>query len=98
MTGTWAYAGQHPISIKPDYQLYYDLFSTWRLPVVCSAAEYDAALRSIEELADTQAAAGQVVPPLYLILIWPRQPGALASQIELLERGHDYELYAVKQR
>ena len=52
MTGIWAFAGQHPISIKPAYQHYYDLFSTWGVPVICSVAEYDAALRSIEELAD----------------------------------------------
>jgi hypothetical protein len=91
----WVITGQHTIRVGPAYKPFYDLFSSWPA-YICSEPGYYDALRSVESLAHTEAAAGQIVPPLYLLLLRPTKPKALFRSAELVEDGRSYELYKIE--
>jgi hypothetical protein len=95
VAGNYAIPGQQPIRVAAAYWPYYQLQTSFG-PPTCSLADHRDQLARTAALVSSETAAGHAVPPIYFFLVRPSAPATLTDQADLVARGVDYELYAVR--
>ena len=93
---TWTLKGQQPVRTLPAY-MPYKSFQDRIGAVICTPQQYRDTLNGVRTVAAAQTNSGQVVPPLYLLLLRPPTAETLRPFAPLVAQTPEMELYSVQE-